>query len=402
MTATTDIAIIGAGPYGLSIAAYLGAHGIDHRIFGTPMQSWRENMPESMCLKSAGFASNLYEPSSTFTLEAYCKSISAPYKHIDLPIQLKLFCDYGSAFQRKFVPNLEDKKLISLNTDGKYFRLGLTNETSFTAKKVIIAVGINYFKYIPEEISSLSSELVTHSANHRNLEKFKDKRIIVLGAGASAIDIAVLLHEAGARVQQIIRKDKMQFGGDREQEARSFLRKISNPLSAIGPGWKNQFCVSLPWLFRYLPDNTRIRIVRHRLGPSGGWFMKQRATGVPILFNKKVDRAEPKGNSVCLHLKDLDGCITHLNADHIISATGYRADMRRLPFLGSEIVEHLNVVGGSPVLSANFASSISGLYFVGPISAMTFGPLMRFAVGADFTSRRITKHLLKSGNLYAT
>jgi len=51
-----DVVIIGAGPYGLSIAAHLKALGVDFRIFGSPMRTWLGHMPKGMRLKSEGFA----------------------------------------------------------------------------------------------------------------------------------------------------------------------------------------------------------------------------------------------------------------------------------------------------------------------------------------------------------
>ena len=53
----TRVVIIGAGPYGLSVAAHLRAHGVAFRIFGAPLDSWRNHMPVGMMLKSDGFAS---------------------------------------------------------------------------------------------------------------------------------------------------------------------------------------------------------------------------------------------------------------------------------------------------------------------------------------------------------
>jgi cation diffusion facilitator CzcD-associated flavoprotein CzcO len=54
-----ETAIIGAGPYGLSIAAHFRSRGISFRVFGRPMDSWLRHMPKGMHLKSDGFASNL-------------------------------------------------------------------------------------------------------------------------------------------------------------------------------------------------------------------------------------------------------------------------------------------------------------------------------------------------------
>src|SRR5262245_36843024 len=90
-----DVAIVGAGPYGLSIAAHLKALGIDFRIFGKPMHTWQTHMPKGMKLKSEGFASLLYDPGSTFTLETYCKEKRIPYSPIGLPVPLEVFSAYG-------------------------------------------------------------------------------------------------------------------------------------------------------------------------------------------------------------------------------------------------------------------------------------------------------------------
>ena len=126
-----DVAIIGAGPYGLSIAAHLKARGVDFRIFGHPMRTWLAHMPKGMRLKSEGFASSLYDPDSTFTLESYCKDKGIPYAKIGLPVPLEVFASYGMEFQRRFVPELEGKLVSSLQRSRKAFVFALRMESSF-------------------------------------------------------------------------------------------------------------------------------------------------------------------------------------------------------------------------------------------------------------------------------
>ena len=87
--ADLDAAIIGAGPYGLSIAAHLRALGISFAIFGEPMLSWRNHMPSGMFLKSEGFASSLYDPKGSFTLRHYCAERGLPYRDIGLPVPVE-------------------------------------------------------------------------------------------------------------------------------------------------------------------------------------------------------------------------------------------------------------------------------------------------------------------------
>src|SRR3974377_126570 len=85
------VAIIGSGPYGLSIAAHLRARRLDFRVFGSPMEFWLKHMPKGMHLKSEGFASSLYEPSGTFTLGAYCKERGIDYADLGIPVRLEVF-----------------------------------------------------------------------------------------------------------------------------------------------------------------------------------------------------------------------------------------------------------------------------------------------------------------------
>jgi hypothetical protein len=90
-----------------------------------------------------------------------------------------------------------------------------------------------------------------------------------------------------------------------------------------------------------------------------------------------------------------DGTEREHVTEHVIAATGYKVDLGRLGFLGDELRSQIRSVKATPILSSDFQSSVAGLYFLGPASANSFGPVMRFAFGADFTARRITKHLTR-------
>ena len=94
-----DTAIIGAGPYGLSVAAHFRRSGVQFRIFGRPMDSWRAHMPKGMMLKSDGFASNIYDPESAFTLGQFCAERGIEYADTGIPVSLETFTEYGLAFR---------------------------------------------------------------------------------------------------------------------------------------------------------------------------------------------------------------------------------------------------------------------------------------------------------------
>jgi len=396
MVTTADVVIVGAGPYGLSLAAHLRGLGVHHQVIGKPMESWSSRMPKGMLLKSPGFASNLHDPDMAFTLKKFREERGEPYEDLTWPVPLDDFLAYGLAFQRRFAPDVEDENLAALTPEANGFELHMTSGRSLRARKVVVAVGLSYFQYVPEPLARLGDERVSHAARHSNLEELRGKRVAVLGGGSSAIDLAVLLSEAGADVQLIARKPAIDFGHPWRRNAPRLRTRIRYPLSGIGPGWKHRVLADLPWLFRYLPDSQRLRIARTFLGPQGQWAMKDRAENVPLLLGYALQNASAGRSGVRLELESLDGQRQTVEVDHVIAATGYKADVSRLPFLDKRILEHLSLIGQTPRLSRSYESSVPGLYFVGPISATTFGPVMRFVFGAGFASRKLAGHLAKT------
>jgi len=392
-----ETAIIGAGPYGLSIAAHFRSRGISFRIFGRLMDSWQKHMPKGMCLKSDGFASSIYDPDSTFTIRNYCAQQGIEYSDSGIPVRLDTFSAYGAAFKERMVPELEDKMVTSVERVPGGFRAGLDTGETFTARKVVIAVGITHFEHVPASLANLPAEFLTHSFRHHDLEAFRGRNVVVIGGGSSASDLAGLLHEVGADVQLVSRRTELKFHGAPTGKKASWWQKIKRPQSGIGPGWRLRFFADAPMVFYYLPESLRLEAVRRVLGPSGGWFAKAKVIGkVPLLLESTTERTEIRNGRVVLHLRGRDGAQRQVVTEHVIAATGYKVDMDRLRFVNPEIRSSLKLVGGSPVLSSGFESSVPGLYFAGLTAANSFGPVMRFAVGARFAARTLTQAVSKA------
>jgi len=392
-----NTAIIGAGPYGLSIGAYFHHRGIPFRIFGRPMNSWLAHMPEGMLLKSDGFASSLYDPEGNCTLARFCSEQKIDYADAGLPVRLDTFSSYGLAFKDRMVPELEDRQVTALDRMADSFRLRLDDGEVFQARRVILAVGISHFDYVPQNLRNLPPECLTHSSAHRHLAPFKDRSVVVIGGGSSATDLAGLLCDAGADVQLVARQPELKFHNKPSGKPRSLWQQIRHPGSGLGPGLRSRFFSDAPAIFHYFPEQLRFDIVRKHLGPSGGWFAKDKVVGrVPLLLGWTPQQGEVEKGKVRLHLRARDGREKEVVADHIIAATGYKVDIERLRFLSPEIRSNLRSVESTPVLSSKFESSVPGLYFVGIAAANSFGPVMRFAFGAAFAARNLTQTVLKS------
>jgi len=397
---SVDVVIVGAGPYGLSIAAHLRGAGVRYRIFGKPMATWRDHMPAGMFLKSDGFASNLSDPDKTYTLQRYCEQAGEPYDHTGHSVGLQTFCAYGLDFQKQCVPDLEQKWVTQIDLSPGGFQLKLDNGEEFQAKNVVLAVGVTHFNFIPPLLERLSSDLVSHSSHYGDMSPLRGRSATIIGAGASACDLAAELADGGANVTIVARSPVIYFGDPPSNQTRSLWQRIRHPSSGIGASRRSRIYCDAPWLFHMLPQRLRYRIVRRHLGPAASWTVKDKVEGrMPIWLNSNIVRAEGQNGEIRLTLQDASGTAKSHVTDHVVAATGYRVDVNRLQFLSENLRSRINVVESAPVLSQRFESSVPGLYLTGLASAPSFGPVMRFVFGVEYTATTLARHLKRSTHL---
>jgi thioredoxin reductase len=391
-----DIAIVGAGPYGLSLAAHLRNGKRSVRIFGSPMHSWSHHMPQGMHLKSEGFASSLYDPEARFTLKAYCAEHTLPYADIGLPVPIETFIAYGREFQRRHVPQVENVQITSLSRSGEHFQLTTAAGETLHARRVVVAAGIVKFAYLPPTLASIPGSMISHSSQHSDLTGFKGRKVAVLGAGASALDIAALLLEAGAEVELVARRRSIPFH-DRPNEPRTLLQRLQAPRSGLGTGWRSRMCTDIPLVFHAMPQSLRIRAVARHLGPAPCWFVRDAVAGrLPMHLGVSIVGAQSRGGRACLVLNQPGREDRQLEVDHVIAATGYKAAVSRLSFIDKPVQSRVRTAAEAPILNRHFESSVPGLYFVGAAAANSFGPLLRFAFGARFAAERVAGHLTRN------
>ncbi|MES2474058.1 MAG: NAD(P)-binding domain-containing protein [Pseudomonadota bacterium] len=394
MTRFCQTAIIGAGPYGLSLAAHLRAAGADFRIFGKAMTSWNACMPKGMMLKSDAFASNLSSPDPASTLKAWCGQRGIAYHDHFIPVPLATFVEYSGWFQKRYVPGLEENQVISLAKSSRGFTLWLDNGDSLEAANVVLAVGINWFQNVPAPLRGLPAELLSHSFGHRELPQFAGKRVLILGAGASAVNAAVMAQEDNVDVGLVARASVVQFHTPPDPDAVSWMKTVTHPPSGIGPGWRSFLCSNAPRLFRRMPDAFRLRATKRHLGPESGWFMAGKLRAQQYLGHA-IEGARIQGDRAVL-IARAEGQRVEIVADHIIAATGFKPDLRRLAFMDVSLRDQIRHLENTPRLSNQFETSVPGLYAMGVLAANTFGPLMRFMVGAEYAAPRVAARLLKA------
>ncbi|WP_371527799.1 NAD(P)-binding domain-containing protein [Streptomyces sp. NBC_01283] len=394
------VAVIGAGPFGLSTAAHLRARGIPVRVFGDPMVSWRAHMPAGMLLKSTPVASSIDAPQRGHNLVDYCDAAGIPRLVTDEDIiPIETFVAYGEWFKDKLVPDLEQVRVVSVHRKGTSgFDLKLDSGEQFTARAVVVATGLSGLAQLPPALVAAApdgpapSGAVSHSSQHSDLSRFAGRELIVVGAGQSALETAVLAAEAGATVRVVARgKGSVAFGSPPWKQPK--LR----PESPFGRAWSLHALSYYPHPYRYLPPQARHFLVRRILGPLGAWWLRDRYEGkVETREVRRLISADVREGSPVLRLETLGGRIRELSADHVIAATGYRVDIAAMDFLDPALRARLAASRGTPKLGAGYVSSIPGLYFTGLPAAASYGPVMRFVCGTEFASPRLAGHLARA------
>jgi FAD-dependent urate hydroxylase len=379
---------LGAGPYGLSTAAYLRAAGIETQVFGEPMAFWASQMPAGMRLRSNWGASHIADPRHELTLDEYCRQNG---NHLSSPIPLERFVDYGRWYQRRLIPDLDQRHVSRVETHDHGFRLALTGGGEITSMRVVIAAGISAFATRPAEFAAIPSALASHTSEHSDLRKFKGQRVVVIGAGQSALESAALLNENGIQVEVIARTKTLNWVGLHPRLHRlGAISKLLYSTRDVGPAGISRL-VAMPHLFRRLPRGFQNRAAYRAIRPAGAGWLQSRTQGVPVTLKSKVISATVAGSQLRLRLEDG----TDRFVDHALLATGFRVDVSRYPFLSKSLLKQLDTVDGFPVLRRGLESSISGLHFLGKPAARSFGPLLGFVSGAEFAANELVRAVVR-------
>ena len=234
---------------------------------------------------------------------------------------------------------------------GDGYELTLANGETLRARQVVVAVGVEHFAYLPEQLAGLPAGACTHSSAHTDLAAFAGQRVTVVGAGQSALESAALLHEHGAQVQIVMRKE--QRGLERRRRWPRTGRCCSgsvSPRPGLGSGWSTWFYSDqaglVPAPARRAPGYPGRGPRSARPAPAGcAAGSRASSRSWPA---RRWTRAVSGPEGVRLGLVSGSGARTEVAADHVIAATGYRPDLSRLTFLGRRAAVRAPDRGGHP------------------------------------------------------
>jgi cation diffusion facilitator CzcD-associated flavoprotein CzcO len=358
-------------------------------MVGEPMGTWEKNMPDDMFLKSEGFASSIAQPGNANTLREFALERGYPYGDYGFPIPIGVFRAYGQHLAQK--GGLHRAEMVAaLEQNGNGFAATLSSGDEIHARNVVIATGISEMAYVPPELEELLGHGVSHSSEYVNVSG-NDGDVVIVGAGQSALELAALLREHGSSPHVLVRRPQVQWNPYPRFE-RSLRQRVRGPRAPLGEGWKLVAYSHGSQFFRYVPYDTRVRLVRETLGPAGAWWLRERLEPYRVLLiDRRVLAAEVEAGRIKLRVAQGEGGTEEIYAHHVVAATGYRVDIARLRFLNRGLLGKLALRGGSPILSTGFESSVRGLFFVGLPAAVTFGPLMRFVAGTAVAARRTAR-----------
>jgi NADPH-dependent 2,4-dienoyl-CoA reductase/sulfur reductase-like enzyme len=373
------------------------------RAFGDPMSFWRETMPTGMFLRSSIRASSIDDPGRSRTIGDWAEATGRELKY---PIPIQDFIDYGLWFQGQVVPDLDNRMVSTVTSDGDEFELTLGDDERVTANRVVVATGLSPFVRIPAILQDLAASYVSHTCQSPDLGRFADQRVLVVGGGQSALETAALLHEAGADVEVLVRQDSIFWlgaAGPVENAASSDVPtapvRPSTPSFRARHGiyWRpaptdvggrfSSWVGAAPDVCRVMPPGVRIPFSYDCVKPAAAHWLPDRLRPIPITYGRQIVSADERDKRVVVSLDDG----SERTGDHVLVGTGYRMNVGGYPFLARELVGHIDSTDGYPRLARGLESSVPGLHFVGAPAYWSFGPTMRFVVGTSYTGPTVAE-----------
>ena len=370
----TPFLIVGAGPFGLAMAAWARELGVEHALLGEPMSFWREHMPAGMRLRS-GCDWHL-DPRGEHTLVRFLAERGTTPGEAE-PLPLALYLEYAAWFEAEAGVAVERARATGLRREGGRFRVELAGGGVRTADRVLLALGFAPFAHVPEELAArVPGAASSHSRDLVDPARFAGKRVLVVGGRQSAFESAALLAEAGARTVHVChRHDTPRFTGSDWSWVLPALERIADD----------------PAGFRAMPAEER-RALDARFWSEGRlklepWLAPRlRRDEIRVRPGTGIADVEARGSGLRVRLEP-GGPV---DVDHVLYATGYRVDLARVELLRSGgWLERIRCVDGLPELDDTLQCSVPGLHFTSLPATRSFGSFFAFTAAVRTSARLV-------------
>ena len=373
----TGLLVVGAGPYAYAAAAFAQERGISTRIVGRPMSFWRDQMPQDMYLRS-GRDWHL-DACGVHTFEAYFEDRGLDPSEHD-PIPIAVFLDHTDWFAECKKLGVEHIAVESLTKPEGHFEAAMSDGSTITAERVLAAPGVAHFAALPDWYAEVSAARRSHTSELVAFDDLASARVAIIGGRQSAYEWAALLCDHGAeRVHVIHRHETPAFA------------KVS---WAFMNGYVDQTLAQRGW-WRGLSaaDQQSIALEFWQVGrlTLEDWLVPRlRPDLVASHPRTEVASVGSAGDGpVTLELSDGEAVVV----DHVVFASGYRADLSAVPYL-AEVIDQVSVVDGFPRLSPGFETTLPGLFVTGFAATRDFGPFYGFTKGCPSAARIAVEEML--------
>jgi len=381
----TDLLIIGAGPFGLALAAQAAHDHVEHIIVGKPMGFWRENMPKGMFLRSA--CDWHLDPLNVHTIDAFLSTKSQTAKDVE-PLSLDFYLSYAEWFrqQKNIAPlplYIEQVDTVVTQTNHRFIATTRDGDI-INANRVVLAPGFKHFAHAPADlITKLPPHRYQHTSSFVDFRDAQNKRYLIIGGRQSAFEWAALLLEASAAAIHLSH------------------RHASPAFDVADWSWVNEMVDNIaddPNWFRRLSQTER-DAVNHRLWAEGR--LKLEPWLAPRLKNNRVHVWPETQLISCKETANGDLAATlsngeTINIDQVVLATGYKVDIARLPILSTKLLNLIETRNGFPVLDDHFETSVPDLFITSMPATEDFGPFFGFTISVRTSAKLITQRLIAS------
>lgn len=373
-----ELLVIGAGPYGYAAAAHARDRGIDTRIVGRPMGFWRDQMPTDMFLRSGRDWS--LDGSGVHTFAAYFEERGLdPATHDPIPISV--FLDHTEWFAEQKKLDVREVLVDTLAVADGGFAATLADGSTLTAEKVLAAPGIAHFAHLPSWYDDLPADRRSHTSELVSFDALAGARVAIIGGRQSAYEWAALLCDHGAeRVDVVHRHQTPTFA----RVSWAFVEPYVEQTEAVRGWW------------RHLPAGQQQAIALE--------FWQVGRLTLEHWLTPRLDPAvvtSRPGTEVVSVRTDDDGPVRLglsggevLEVDHVVAASGYRADLAAVPYLAG-VLDAVSVTDGFPDLSPGFETTVPGLFVTGFAATRDFGPFYGFTKGCPSSARIAVAEMLR-------